>query len=73
MLCLSLFISEGPGGGWTLYPPLSSNIFNKSFDFVIFSLHLAGISSIFSSINFLVTILIARGKSIRIDKLSLLI
>jgi len=53
----SLFVRDGPGGGWTLYPPLSRNGYNASFDLVIFSLHIAGVSSILSSINFLVTII----------------
>jgi len=72
-LLLRLFVSEGPGRGWTIYPPLSGDIFNKSFDLVIFSLHLAGASSILSSINFLTTIFVFRIKLISLDKFSLLV
>ena len=49
----------GVGTGWTLYPPLSSNLGHNSssIDFSIFSLHIAGISSIIGAINFIVTII----------------
>jgi len=72
LLILRLFIYEGPGGGWTIYPPLSSNSFNKSFDLVIFSLHLAGISSILRSINFLVSIFLGRT-GLRLIRFSLFV
>nr|QYJ56373.1 cytochrome c oxidase subunit 1 [Sacculina sp. 'Beibu Gulf'] len=57
MLLMSSFVSAGAGTGWTIYPPLSSNIAHSglSVDFAIFSLHIAGISSILSSMNFMVT------------------
>lgn len=50
--------SEGPGTGWTLYPPLSSYPFHSSnsVDFLILSIHLIGVSSLLSSINFICTI-----------------
>lgn len=40
---LSTFIGDGPGTGWTLYPPLSSGEIHVGFavDFLIFSFHLA--------------------------------
>jgi len=62
MLVFSFMVGDGLLAGWTLYPPLSGNVFNTSTDFVIFSLHLAGFSSIFSSINFLVTIVVFRRR-----------
>jgi len=59
LLLLSCFIEEGPGIGWTAYPPLSSIDFHSSasIDIAIFSLHLSGISSILGSINFATTII----------------
>nr|BCM73332.1 cytochrome c oxidase subunit I [Thetys vagina] len=56
---LSLTSSVAPGGGWTIYPPLSSWIGSPGYgmDFLILSLHLAGVSSIMGSINFIVTIM----------------
>nr|AKN10625.1 cytochrome c oxidase subunit I [Seison sp. MS-2015] len=57
-LLLACVVEGGAGTGWTLYPPLSSNIAHSgvSVDLMIFSLHLSGVSSILASINFLVTI-----------------
>nr|AXR86026.1 cytochrome c oxidase subunit 1 [Telenomus sp. ZCS-2018] len=55
LLILSNIMGSGTGTGWTMYPPLSTQL-NSSIDLTIFSLHLAGISSIMSSINFLCTI-----------------
>jgi heme/copper-type cytochrome/quinol oxidase subunit 1 len=55
---LSMFIGDGPGTGWTLYPPLSGGDIHVGFsvDLIIFSFHLAGASSIAASINFICTI-----------------
>lgn len=57
-MLVSSFIDNGPGTGWTLYPPLSSLVSHSgaSVDFVIFSMHLAGVSSIVAAINFICTI-----------------
>src|SRR3546814_2882145 len=54
----SPFLGAGAGTGWTLYPPLSSDIGHSgpAVDMVIFSLHLAGASSILGAINFIATI-----------------
>jgi len=62
MLIVSMFIELGVGTGWTLYPPLSNQIYHSgpAIDLVIFSLHLSGISSILSSLNFIVTIIEVR-------------
>lgn len=54
-LLVSAFIGDGPGTGWTLYPPLSSQDDSIAVDLAIFSIHLAGISSILGAINLLVT------------------
>lgn len=55
---ISVFVADGPGTGWTMYPPLSSIEVHVgySIDFLIFSMHLAGISSIAAAINFCCTI-----------------
>ena len=59
LLLLACFIEEGPGLGWTAYPPLSSYIYHSSAatDIAIFSLHLSGISSILGAINFATTVI----------------
>ena len=74
-LLYSGLIEEGVGTGWTLYPPLSDNIFHSTsaIDIAIFSLHMAGISSIMSSINFLVTIIYLRAPGLSLNRLPLFI
>lgn len=74
LMVLSFFIDSGPGVGWTLYPPLSTEgSSGLSVDFVILRLHCAGIRSILGSINFLVTISTLRRNGIRLSTLSLFI
>lgn len=53
-----MFIENGRGTGWTLYPPLSSYNGHRgpAVDISLFALHLAGASSIGGSINFLTRI-----------------
>lgn len=78
LLILSLFM-EGPpgaagvGGGWTLYPPLSSTTGHPgpAVDLAILSLHIAGISSILGAINFITTILNMRAPGMTIHKMPL--
>ncbi|MBN8932831.1 MAG: cbb3-type cytochrome c oxidase subunit I, partial [Rhizobium pusense] len=67
LLILSLFV-EGPagaygvGGGWTMYPPLSTNgMPGPAVDLAIFALHVSGASSILGAINFITTILNMRA------------
>lgn len=69
------FINTGVGTGWTIYPPLASNIFHSgaSIDLSIFSLHIAGISSILGAINFITTILNIHHKNSSLDKIPLLV
>lgn len=64
----SAFVGEGPGTGWTLYPPLSDAQSHPSMavDMAIFALHLAGISSILGSINFIVTIFNMRAPGMKL-------
>jgi len=72
-LLLRRIVESGVGTGWTIYPPLSSNIAHSggSVDLSIFSLHLAGISSILGAINFITTILNIQTNKIKFDQLSL--
>jgi len=75
LLLLRNFINNGVGTGWTIYPPLASNIFHRgpSIDLSIFSLHIAGISSILGAINFISTIINIHHKNFSIDKIPLLV
>lgn len=59
LLIISTYIENGPGTGWTIYPPLSNIEYSTggSVDLAILSLHLAGISSILGAINFISTII----------------
>lgn len=75
LLIFRNFFNNGVGTGWTLYPPLASNMSHSgpSIDISIFSLHLAGISSILGAINFISTILNIHHINIRIEKIPLLV
>ena len=75
-LALFLFagmIENGPGTGWTLYPPLSGlqSHSGPSVDLAIFALHLSGVSSLLGAMNFITTILNMRSPGIRLHKLAL--
>ncbi|MCV6601370.1 MAG: cbb3-type cytochrome c oxidase subunit I, partial [Cohaesibacter sp.] len=65
LLIISLFVegpsgSNGFGGGWTAYPPLSGTgpegHPGPAMDFAILSLHVSGAASILGAINFITTI-----------------
>ncbi len=65
---------NGFGGGWVLYPPLSSSGHpGPSMDLLILSLHIAGISSILGSINFITTILNMRAPGMTMFKMPLFV
>ena len=72
LLLLSPFYG-GVGGGWTIYPPLSSSIGNPSpaVDMAIFSLHLAGASSLLGAVNFITTIFNMRAPGMTLHKMPL--
>ncbi|CAN7184762.1 cytochrome c oxidase subunit I [Agrobacterium tumefaciens] len=77
LLILSLFV-EGPagaygvGGGWTMYPPLStSGMPGPAVDLAIFALHVSGASSILGAINFITTILNMRAPGMTLHKMPL--
>ncbi len=75
LLLGSAFVGEGPGTGWTLYPPLAMTGSHPSMavDMVIFSLHLAGMSSILGAINFIVTIFNMRAPGMSLLKMPLFV
>jgi cytochrome c oxidase subunit 1 len=79
LLVMSLFVGEGPGGGWTIYPPLavlgngSTPGGDASIDLAIFALHVAGISSILGAINFITTILNMRAPGMTLHKMPLFV
>lgn len=65
LMLLRLVVDGGAGTSWTLYPPLSTlGHPGSAVDLVCFSLHVAGLSSILSSMNFVVTIINLRSKSV---------
>ncbi len=78
LLVLSMFV-EGPpgangvGGGWTIYPPLSSLTGQPgpAMDLAILGLHLAGASSILGAINFITTIFNMRAPGMTLFKMPL--
>ena len=77
LLSLSMFV-EGPagamgtGGGWTIYPPLSTTGQpGPAMDFAILSLHVAGASSILGAINFITTIFNMRAPGMTLHKMPL--
>lgn len=76
---LSTFVEGSPsgngfGGGWVLYPPLSTSGHNgPAMDLLILSLHIAGISSILGSINFITTILNMRAPGMTMYKMPLFV
>ena len=78
VLCCSLFVDGGPGkgfgGGWTMYPPLSTiGHTGPAFDLVILSLHLAGASSILGAINFITTIFNMRAPGMTMHRMPLFV
>jgi cytochrome c oxidase subunit 1 len=77
LLLISIFVDgpaglHGAGGGWTIYPPLSTTgTPGPSMDFVILSIHLAGASSILGAINFITTIFNMRAPGMTLHKMPL--
>ncbi|MGH7114440.1 MAG: cytochrome c oxidase subunit I, partial [Stellaceae bacterium] len=74
LLVGSIFVGQGAGTGWTLYPPLSDiGQPGPSVDMVIFALHLAGASSILGAINFITTIFNMRAPGMTLFKMPLFV
>src|SRR5947199_3006980 len=76
----SMFVEGAPGmkgfgGGWVLYPPLSSNTGHPgpAMDCLILSIHLAGASSILGAINFITTIFNMRAPGMTLHKMPLFV
>ncbi len=67
---------HGFGGGWTLYPPLSTSPAHHdgpSMDLLILSLHIAGASSILGAINFITTIFNMRAPGMTLHRMPLFV
>jgi cytochrome c oxidase subunit 1 len=78
MLLCSMFSDGGPGkgfgGGWTLYPPLSTTGHTgPAMDLAILSVHLAGASSILGAINFITTIFNMRAPGMTLHRMPLFV
>ncbi len=79
LLVWSMFVegppgSNGVGGGWTIYAPLSTTgQAGPAMDFAILSLHIAGASSILGAINFITTILNMRAPGMTLHKMPLFV
>lgn len=74
---ISLFVegapgSNGFGGGWVVYPPLSASGHpGPAMDLLILALHIAGASSILGAINFITTIFNMRTPGMTMHKMPL--
>ena len=80
LLMLSMFAESAPGmhgvgGGWTIYPPLSSKVGQPgpAMDYAILALHVAGASSILGAINFITTIFNMRAPGMTLHKMPLFV
>src|SRR5579871_4183700 len=78
LLVTSMFVDGGPGrgfgGGWTIYPPLSTiGHTGPAMDCAILSLHLAGASSILGAINFITTIFNMRAPGMTLHRMPLFV
>ncbi len=79
LIIMSMFVpgqgsDYGFGGGWVMYPPLSTTGHTgPAFDLVILSLHIAGISSILGAINFITTIFNMRAPGMTLHKMPLFV
>ncbi len=75
LLVASAFVGQGAGTGWTIYPPLSSDLGQPgpSVDMAIFALHLAGASSILGALNFITTIFNMRAPGMTLHKMPLFV
>jgi cytochrome c oxidase subunit 1 len=78
MLLASTLVDGGPGrgfgGGWTMYPPLSTiGHTGPAFDCAILAIHLAGASSILGAINFITTIFNMRAPGMTLHRMPLFV
>ena len=70
LLLMGSFLTGGgaTGAGWTLYPPLSTQM-GAGMDMAIFAIHLMGVSSILGAINIITTILNMRAPGMTLMKM----
>ena len=78
MLLVSMMVDGGPGkgfgGGWTMYPPLSTSGHpGPAMDCAILAIHLAGASSILGAINFITTIFNMRAPGMTLHRMPLFV
>ncbi len=75
LLMASVFVGQGAGTGWTLYPPLSAGTSHPgpSVDMGIVALHLAGASSVLGAVNFITTIFNMRAPGMTLHKMPLFV
>ena len=74
LLLGSIFVDGGVGGGWTIYPPLSTSGHpGMAVDMAILALHLAGASSLLGAINFITTIFNMRAPGMTLHKMPLFV
>ena len=73
LLMGSFFVPGGAAaGGWTLYPPLSTQM-GMGMDMTIFAVHIMGASSIMGSINIVTTVLNMRAPGMTMMKMPLFV
>ncbi|GDX60819.1 cytochrome c oxidase subunit 1 [Nitrosomonadaceae bacterium] len=73
LLIGSFFVPGGAAaGGWTLYPPLSTQM-GMGMDMTIFAVHIMGASSIMGSINIVTTVLNMRAPGMTMMKMPLFV
>src|SRR3569623_649464 len=70
ILLAAAFLVPGgaPAGGWTMYPPLATQM-GPGMDLTIFSVHIMGASSIMGSINIITTLLNMRAPGMTLMKM----
>merc|ERR1712216_957096 len=75
LVIFSILTEFGGGGGWTLYPPLSTSLMSlspSSTAYILYGLLMSGISSCLTSINFYSTIINMRSYSVMLNIMPLL-
>ena len=70
LMLLASFLSPGgaTAAGWTLYPPLATQM-GVGMDLAIFAIHLMGVSSIMGAINIITTILNLRARGMTLMRM----
>merc|ERR1712118_513054 len=75
LVIFSILTEFGGGGGWTLYPPLSTSLMSlspSSTAYILYGLLMSGISSCLTSINFFTTIINMRSYNMTLNTMPLL-